>query len=94
MTYIRDDLHNDVMVHNASRTDVLVGADEPKYQYIKRLTEANFSAIFQPNLRSSEKAMLKEDLKEMSWCHDHDRLLIDFFSSFGNLHGRRIQAIK
>ena len=45
-----------------------------------RILEQSFSAIFQASRRSHEKRNLPEDVYEVAWRHDHDRLLFDFFS--------------
>ncbi|KAG9308786.1 hypothetical protein JVU11DRAFT_11579 [Chiua virens] len=44
-----------------------------------RVLEESFSAIFQASRRSDEKTRDQDNLPEMAWRHDHDRLLFDFF---------------
>ena len=45
-----------------------------------RVLEQSFSAIFQASRRSYEKRNISENVYEVAWRHDHDRLLFDFFS--------------
>ena len=41
--------------------------------------KSSFSAIFQASSKAFEKAASAQGVPEVSWRHDHDRLLFDFF---------------